>query len=155
MLLLILLACCILLLLHCYSFQLPSGFYRVRINSLPGQRQNTSGWRVQGKDLCLLGQTDSCPSPRRVLQPPLNQMERFKRWKQQQCQGKNTLKPLVYKAFLEVQSIYDSCCCYYYWKKSQGNGTMKEMKFLHGKKFHVAKTTPLPTWYRILWFLFH
>lgn len=34
------------------------GFGRVRVNSWPGQRQNRSGWSVQGKDLSLLGQTD-------------------------------------------------------------------------------------------------
>lgn len=32
---------------------------------------------------------------------------------------------------------------------------MKEMKSFHGKKFHVAEMTPLPTWYRIFQFLFH
>lgn len=96
-------------------------FCRGRINSLPGQSQNTSAWSVQGKDLCLLGQTDSCPSPRKVLlcwpgdlQPPLNQVERHK--------GKNsgvkekTPWRLIYKARLEVESIRDAPCWCYYWK---------------------------------------
>lgn len=160
---LILLPCCILLLLHCPIFQVPNGFCRVRINSLPGQSQNTAGWSVQGKDLCLLGQRDSCPSPRRVLlcragdlQPPPKQKERPKWKREQQHQGKSTLKPLIYKALLEVQNIRDSSCCYYYWKKLQENGTMKAMMSFHDKKqFRVAKKTPLLAWYKILWFLFH
>lgn len=104
-------------------FSTSNGFCRVRINSLPKQSQNTSGWSVPGKDLCLLGQTDSCPSPRRFLQcwpgdlqPPLNQRERLKR-KNSGGKEKNTLKPFIYKTLLELHSIHDSTCCYYYWKK--------------------------------------